>query len=1542
MKKFLLLTICSLFGFLPIMAQNGLAADGWYEYTVSGGNLSELISEDLKYQITKLRLKGKINCADVKLIRDMAGLPYEFNVTNDNFTDGRLEYLDLTDAEIIYGGGFYGVFNKWTGSHTDNAIGNYTFQYSKTLVDVKIGDSVTKIGAAAFANCPNLKSVSISGTVQTSGSSAFANCTSLTSVVIPKLTKLSGSTFRDCTSLVTVNFPQLPELSTWDFYGCTSLISVSIPEITEIPRETFRGCTSLETIEFPKVTKTGESAFYGCLSLKKVSLPQAKIISNNSFANCSSLSELLMPELQQIGSFVQSSNSHAFYNCTSLTSLSFEKLEKIDRFSFEGCTALTSVTLPALTEVSASCFYKCSALEKVSAPNVKTIGNGAFGYCTSLKEIPLPFVEKIDADAFQYCTSLQSLSIPLATSIGNSAFWGCNSLKSVSADNAKEIKHYAFQNCESLEEISFASVERIDDQTFYNCKSLSDVSFPNLIEIGKSSLSGCESLVNISLPNVLSVGYNAFYATSLKKVFLPKATQIAERAFYYCKLLNIVELPEAKTIGKYSFLGCSSLSYANLSKVDSIGEQAFTNCRALENVHMPSVRFIDKKAFNDCSLLNSFDMSEVLFVGDEAFRGCEKIRSVSMPKIDSVGNYAFEKCRLNQIIIPKVHGIGTSAFLNSPAEIVEIGENIKFIGANALDKSEIVRISCKDVPKLNGTNLVGTGTVIVPAEAFENYCQADNWIGFNLRIIPDNVQTDITATVEAQEATSGLLKVVGDEALNYITSLTLKGSINSYDFMLMRNKMPNLHYLDLTETTVKANPYQFITGCYTEDNRFPNSAFQSVNKLYAIKLPNSIKLVGKKAFSNCIQLKTVTVYNGVQRIDESAFGGCPSLANVDLPDGIVSIGKHAFRETALESITLGDGLLSLEQYAFLGCDELKKVILPSSLEFIEDGCFFNCKSLVDIELPLNLYSIGTSLFYGCKSLRKVNLPARIVGIGETAFKDCSSLEEIRIAPMVETIGGNAFEGCEKLKDVYVYIANAKDISIAQNTFPNSWTVANLHVPDFAYDSYYWDTQWSQFAHLDEFNDKYETFYSKNTITLDKGTGTITGTPDATLHENGGLIVNDEEKQELDEIQLKSDGTNGATLIPENTGNIKAKKVDITIKVKGNKWHFFCFPFDVPLSGMKYEGEYVWRRYDGAKRSRREGGWQNLAAGTTTLEAGRGYIFQGTADGELTLSVENPEITASDVKTGLEVYPSDNSQDASWNFVGNPYVSYYSIDATTYSSPITIWNGTGYEAYRPGDDDYMFHPYQAFFVQTPVDASEIGFDATARESYEQSQTTLAAAKVRRAARKMNVNRLLANLELFAAGDTTYMDKTRIVFNDKENMEYDAVSDAAKFMSSERAAEFYTLDSKNVQYAINERPMASGDVRMGFIANKAGEYRIAQSRSDVEMLLVDHQEGITHNLGTGAYAFSSGEGTFENRFTLKVHGQETGITELKEKTGIDLTVDGELCINGAADEVETSVYQLNGVLAGAIQGNGNLRLPKGIYAVKVGLLTLKVQI
>lgn len=1422
MKKYVLIALCCLMGSISAMAQNGLAADGWYEYTVSEGNLSELISETEKYQITKLRLKGKINSTDFRLIRDMAGLSLR-----DEKTDGKLEYLDLNNAEICGGGEAYRNSNV---NYQSNAISDYMFSGCKTLKDVRIG-TVTKLGNLVFSSCDSLTSVDVSK-VNSIGNSCFSGCISLKSISLRNITQIPSSGFYNCSSLASAIFDNA--------------------KIDYLGQGAFSGCSSLESISFPNVTKLYGDVFSGCTSLKNVNLPSAE-------------------------------------------------------------------------SISIGCFENCSSLETISLPNVTSVGKESFSRCTSLVSVDMPNV---------------------AGTLGEQAFSGCSSLKTVSFPSVTELGSSCFSNCTKLEVINFENVKTVNNSTFYSCSSLHQVSLPNAESIGEFCFSSCGSLTSINLPCAETLGRRVFYGCEkLEVAKCEKAKVVGSEGFHFCRSLINVILPNTISIGDYCFAACSSLESINLPCAENIDNWAFSSCGNLTHLSFPRVKRILSKTFNGASSLESIMLEQVESVEQGVFQHCASLKEVYMPKVKYIGGSAFKMAKLKEISLPNIEFIGEGAFTESKA-IVEIGEELDTIGCGAFFNAEQITIATKDVPTIYpiGSDVLYYGTVIVPASSHVMYQSTDQWNKIAPRIIPDNAQTHIVAQVEAQSSTSGLFKAVGEEPLLYTTHLTIKGSINSYDVMFMRNKMPNLHYLDMTEATLIANPYEYYQGFHTEDHRITGNMFSGQDKLLEVKLPTNVTYIGKNVFSDSDNLKNVIMHSGITNIDDDAFTNCSSLKKVEIPETVISINNGVFFGCAeLDTLIINEGIRTIGKDAFRKCSALKNIKLPNSLEVINSYAFYDCEKLEEINFPSSskLHTIGESAFCGCDSLRKVILPQSLREIERLAFGYCGALSEVHISPLVETMGGSAFGLCPNIKNIYVYIANAKDIKIDQNTF-NCWTTASLHVPNFAYDTYYWDTQWSQFAHLDEFDEKYESFYSKNTITLDKNTGTITGTPDATLHENGGLIVNDEEKQELDEIQLKSDGTNGATLIPENSGNITAKKVDITIKVTANKWHFFCFPFDVPLSGMTYEGEYVWRRYDGAKRSRREGGWQNLAAGTTVLEAGRGYIFQGTTTGELTLSVDNPEITASDVKTGLEVHPSDNSQDASWNFVGNPYVSYYSIDATTYSSPITIWNGTGYEAYRPGDDDYMFHPYQAFFVQTPVDASEIGFDATARESFEQSQTSLAAAKVRRAARKMNVNRLLANLELFAAGDTTYMDKTRIVFNDKENMEYDAVSDAAKFMSSERAAEFYTLDSKNVQYAINERPMASGDVRMGFIANKAGEYRIAQSRSDVEMLLVDHQEGITHNLGTGAYTFSSNVGTFDNRFTLKVNGQETGITELKEKTGIDMSVDGELSINGAVEEVTTTVYQLNGVLAGTIQGNGSLRLPKGVYAVKVGLLTLKVQI
>lgn len=77
---------------------------------------------------------------------------------------------------------------------------------------------------------------------------------------------------------------------------------------------------------------------------------------------------------------------------------------------------------------------------------------------------------------------------------------------------------------------------------------------------------------------------------------------------------------------------------------------------------------------------------------------------------------------------------------------------------------------------------------------------------------------------------------------------------------------------------------------------------------------------------------------------------------------------------------------------------------------------------------------------------------------------------------LERIGDNAFANCNNLSNVYTY--TVLPINIDQNTFTN-FKATTLYVPTQSYDNYYWNTQWSQFREIKEFNEPYEYFYLDN-------------------------------------------------------------------------------------------------------------------------------------------------------------------------------------------------------------------------------------------------------------------------------------------------------------------------------------------------------------------------------------------------------------------------------------------------------------------------------
>ena len=515
----------------------------------------------------------------------------------------------------------------------------------------------------------------------------------------------------------------------------------------------------------------------------------------------------------------------------------------------------------------------------------------------------------------------------------------------------------------------------------------------------------------------------------------------------------------------------------------------------------------------------------------------------------------------------------------------------------------------------------------------------------------------------------------------------------------------------------------------------------------------------------------------------------------------------------------------------------------------------------------------------------------MITIQTDAFNHCDALTELHIPASVESIGASAFANCNKLKDVYTYVVDPIDINT--NTF-STYTAATLHIPEQCENTYFRNAQWGQFLSQVTFNKPYTYFYANNDVLLQEDDRfTPEENEDIDFKGNAGssITIEGSGDQALGDMDLYYDGTKWSSVIADE--NLTANRVRFHIPVTGNRWRFFCFPFRVYLNKVTAPGSHVFRCYDGAQRAGSgTTGWKSLPNGTTYLEPGVGYIFQCNTTGDLVIEVDNPDFywhgnNKTNALTAHAPGQGISDQDASWNFVGNPMTNYYDIDDMHYTAPLTVWNGTSYVAYRPGDDNYQLQPFEAYFVQKPNDSSVPTYDKDKRMGHNAAVTKhnnkAAAARLATPGKR---ERQLLNLVL---SNGEQQDQTRVVFNEKKTAGYERECDAAKFMSMEQVPQLYTVEQQT-QYAINERQ--KGSVQVGFTAPKAGTYTLKAERMDMPMVLKDAVTGITHNLKDGEYTFESQAGTFNTRFMLMPAGDATAIE------------------NATAAEADSPAYMLDG--------------------------------
>ena len=1131
-------------------------------------------------------------------------------------------------------------------------------------------------------------------------------------------------------------------------------------------------------------------------------------------------------------------------------------------------------------------FKDSKVITKVILPKDSITIEAAFSNCYNLAEVVnSQYITKCCMGAFEY-TSLTSIDLSNCKYVGG-------------FDSSKKLKTVILKACNTIEQ-----------RAFVNCTNLVSLGeTASVTYIGGSAFEGCESLASIDLSNCSSWS-NAIFRSckNLKEIKLPSTlTEIPSALFCGCTGLTSFDFTNITKIGSSAFEGTGLTSVVIPASVKDIADNTFKNCNNLKSIDLGNINSIGSSAFEGTGLTSVVIPTSVKDIADNTFKNCNNLKSVDLGNINTIGSSAFEGCNIDSLTIPA---------------------SISSIRNNAFSGINYVTINATKVPTLGGS--FGQNTIVlVPEEALNAYKTADVWKDFAGQIIAIGAKLDYDVKTTAQDNAPGLLQQLDRNNLNSIVSLKVSGTINSYDIMLFRNKMDNLHHLDLSDADIVANPYEYYEGNCTQDSILGEHSFSSLVKLISVKMPNSVKQINA-AFQYCANLTSVVLPEKLNRLDDS-FTQCFNLKNVEFK--------------SCQSI----------KGAFSSCSSLRSVMLPSNLTILGEGCFSG-SGLDSIIIPSNVEEIGASAFSSCNDLKYVSFPPSVKRINDLAFNDCSldsvslpgltyigsnafssnpNLKELRVPSTLEAIGDRAFRGCH-LEKVYAY--TVLPISISQNTFDNFSNIS-LYVPTQSVDNYYLNTQWSQFKEIHEFNEPYKYFYLDKEFTLEDKR--FDGTPDIDIKEDGGLKVDGKDNQEAGDVTIKGDGDKGnsGTLITD--GNLNAKKMRFDISVSDNKWYFFSFPFDIKLSDTKAPGEYKWKMYDGSIRADQgSGGWVNLPDNEEWLKQGKGYIFQTNKAGTLTLKVTKEkfgQLDANNIMKELDVFPSGNNFDASWNFIGNPQTSYYNVNDLGYEAPITVWNGNSYEAVRPGDDDYTLHPFQAFFVQKPTASSTIEFKAEDRLTKTGSEIRAQETKARRLARGFVPSRMIINLNV---SDGSLSDKTRVVFNDKKSRNYEMDCDAAKFMTLTQAPQLYSVEGKGTKFAINERPM--GSVQLGFTAKKSGTFTISAVRMDQPMLLKDNVAGITIDLTNGDYEFTSEAGTFNKRFLLTPNSSVTSIADVVKKTGVNILPTEEgIQINGCNGK-NVDVYNLNGAQVASSNSDGMLRLSAGVYIVKVNGMSTKVMV
>ncbi len=340
--------------------------------------------------------------------------------------------------------------------------------------------------------------------------------------------------------------------------------------------------------------------------------------------------------------------------------------------------------------------------------------------------------------------------------------------------------------------------------------------------------------------------------------------------------------------------------------------------------------------------------------------------------------------------------------------------------------------------------------------------------GYNV----EKTEISIPSTINGYTVTS----IIGLE-MDYgprIKSISIPSSVTNID-----TKAFSLSYEMESITVDSANKnYSSQDGVLFNKDKTELIQYPIANERTSYTVPNSVKVIGRGAFSHSTNLTEVYLGNEVQTISDYAFNTCSFLDYIKLDYKLESIGSHVFSHCPMSRILIPDSVTQIDADAFYmshietiagyedsyaqtyaeengyDFDSLGKksgdfryviledgtaaiieytgtaaeVVIPSTVKGYTVtrlggpngvGGFYEDTNIVSVTIPNTVTEIGNDVFYGCENLKNVNIPESVTSIGSRAFIG-TAIKSMVIPKSVKEIGLIPFPAAEK-----IYILNEK-------------------------------------------------------------------------------------------------------------------------------------------------------------------------------------------------------------------------------------------------------------------------------------------------------------------------------------------------------------------------------------------------------------------------------------------------------------------------------------------------------------------------------------